>query len=171
GQLPQEYFQGQERRRTLALQNAFPNGLPRDGQGNLDIQQILDTSARLGGAETVGQLLPIAQRQQVLDADNASGGFGGVPPARANPGPNTGPANLRATPRWTGGDNGQNTLMSLVTGVYGPEQAGVVANRYAQAYRRVFGADIDPNEPLSPQQIEQFSRIANGRLTRAGGND
>src|ERR1700675_2062611 len=66
-QLPEQYFQGQQRARTTALQNAFPKGLPqkqdadgniirdKDGNSQIDVNAVGDTLTKLGGAEYATQ--------------------------------------------------------------------------------------------------------------------
>jgi hypothetical protein len=63
--LPNDYYNAQQQARTRALQNAFPNGLPRAQDGSLDVNAIGDTLARLGGAESVSGLLPQLQKLSI----------------------------------------------------------------------------------------------------------
>src|SRR5580698_9857257 len=65
GDYPQDYFAGQQRRRTTNLQNAFPNGLPRDAQGNVDVDSVGDTLTKLGGADYAKELMPLLIQQKI----------------------------------------------------------------------------------------------------------
>lgn len=55
--LPDEYRQGQ-------LRNAFPNGLPKDANGNIDTNAVGSTLVKLGGAEYAQQMLPYLIQSQ-----------------------------------------------------------------------------------------------------------
>jgi hypothetical protein len=50
-------FQQQENQRTLALQHAFPNGLPTKN-GQIDLDEVSNTLARIGGPEYLKEVLP-----------------------------------------------------------------------------------------------------------------
>ena len=67
GNLPNAYWQGQQAQYTNRNQNAFPNGLPRDTNGNVDYNAIGNTLAKAGGSAeipaAVGMAaIPMAQR-------------------------------------------------------------------------------------------------------------
>lgn len=98
---PQDYFAGQQRQRALALQNAFPNGLPKTPDGNIDINAMGDTLAKLGGADYATQLMaPLLQAKMGEEGSRAIGATA-MPSASAAPAPVTnssfaaGPANFR----------------------------------------------------------------------------
>jgi hypothetical protein len=63
-QLPQQYFDGTQRARTLAMQNAFPNGVPRQADGSPDVDQVVDKTAQVGGLEYVRPMLNFMAAQQ-----------------------------------------------------------------------------------------------------------
>src|SRR5262245_32322216 len=68
GQIPDQYYQGQQQARTTALQQAFPNGLPMDANGQIDINAVVDRMAKLGGAPAIEGILPtLLQNQQGAD--------------------------------------------------------------------------------------------------------
>ncbi len=67
GNLGNDYFQGQQQNRQLQALNAFPNGLPRDpNTGQIDQNAMLQTYAKIKGADAVPGLLPLLLRQQAL---------------------------------------------------------------------------------------------------------
>jgi hypothetical protein len=116
GNIPQDYAAGDQLRRDMALRNAFPNGLPTGPDGNVDVNAIMTTMAKIGGGQYVQGLLP-----HLIDADisrSAASAIGGVdnsgggnyrrptppPGPQTNAGPATspnasGPGNLKATPQ------------------------------------------------------------------------
>jgi hypothetical protein len=107
GNLPKDYFDATQRARQLAMQNAFPNGLPMK-DGRVDVNAMANTGAKLGGLEYGEKLLPYlygdqsGQSMQDLDSWVRGGGTGAPAggPANANMGPAAtpsaaGPANLR----------------------------------------------------------------------------
>jgi hypothetical protein len=103
--LPQDYAEGAQRARALAMQNAFPQGVPRKVDGSPDVDRIADTALRLGGLDYVRPLLNFLatpQRGNSAAQDRAgsfnAGDFTAAPgtnPASAASVPSaTGPANL-----------------------------------------------------------------------------
>lgn len=153
-QYPQDLFQGQQRARTTALQNAFPNGLPKDQNGNVDINGITDTLTKLGGADYATQVLPLllqsrmgAQGAAAIEgADQGQppqGGQSGQPPPvnPANVPGASGPANIR-------GPQAQAAQQQPATG--SPDQISMQGN----------GSRENPYQPKSMadfQQVEQGS--------------
>lgn len=59
-----DYYQGAGLANELAQRNAFPNGLPRDAQGNVDVQAIQDKSVKLGGVQAAQGYVPLLMGQQ-----------------------------------------------------------------------------------------------------------
>src|SRR6185437_10107961 len=96
---PNAYFQGQQNQRKLALQNAFPNGIPMttDAQGNKtpDVNSIINTGAKLGGADYVSGLLPLLLENQ-MGQQGAAAIQASMPPSASSSVPNaSGPENIR----------------------------------------------------------------------------
>lgn len=168
---PEDYFQGQQRARTTALQNAFPNGLPKDANGNPDVNQISATLSKLGGADYAKGLVPFLMRAKIGQAgsDAINGGDGQTPqptppaaPSASSSVPGaSGPANIRggqsATPppgqpklSSMGTDNnGQDTLRSVATESFGGRDVSSLIPRYATYMK------VDPDAPLTPAQVQQ----------------
>jgi hypothetical protein len=114
-QLPDDFFKGTQQKRTLALQNAFPKGLPeiqdangnvvrdKDGNSQIDINAITQKLTKLGGADYATQLLPYlygSQGADVLKGINQSiDQPSDQQPPTARPSTNivgaSGPANIR----------------------------------------------------------------------------
>jgi hypothetical protein len=102
--LPEGYFQGTQRARTLELQKPI---LGPDRQPTYDIKTIISEMNRRGGGEFIGSLLLFLQKQAVLDQGNGQTTPQSIdtkiyqPP---NTGPRsgfcntTGPANLKPGP-------------------------------------------------------------------------
>jgi hypothetical protein len=67
GNLYGDYAKGQLLQNQLQQQNAFPQGLPKDAQGNLDYNSIAQTLAKIGGVPGALQALPLLQSKQWLD--------------------------------------------------------------------------------------------------------
>jgi hypothetical protein len=174
GGLLKDYAGGQQMRSQLEQLNAFRGGVPRDDQGNIDTNAVVDKAARSGGMPALQGLMPyLIAGQQGRQAYGDIAGTAAPGGITANTGPATssnaaGPANLRPRQQATGGppfapgggrgDNGQTTLMSVVTDTYGPEAAGNVAARAAKA----FGI-ADPNAPLDPQTLARVRQAFAGR--------
>jgi hypothetical protein len=186
-QLPDQVFQGNQRQRTMALQNAFPDGLPKDKTtGQLDINAISDTLAKLGGADYAKGLMPYLIEQQMGSAGAAAinDDSGQAPVAR--PSTNvvgaSGPANIRG-PAPQGGatstsspqsaqpqlstfgadNNGADTVRSIATELAGgrdlPPQ--VIPN-IAKAFK------VDPDAPLSQAQADAIRNRLPPAISGAG---
>jgi len=77
--LPEQYRQG-------AMQNAFPNGLPRDANGNIDVSAIADKLTKLGGAASAEALFPAIYKSSFLNGpDPLRQGNGSSPPSPVAP--------------------------------------------------------------------------------------
>jgi len=137
GDLPNQYYKGQEQQSQLAMRNAFKEGLPKDAQGNVDIKAITDTMAKLGGGQAAMQMIPMLQMQQMLAQPSPEAG--GEQPAT----PQRAPIPPHGIPTTEGGDK-QGSVMDMVGSAGVPEtEAGKVATTIA---RRL---GVDPNEPLT----------------------
>jgi hypothetical protein len=172
---PQDLFQGQQRARTTRLQNAFPDGLPKNSDGSIDIGGMTDTLTKLGGAEYASQMLPLLMQGQMGQAGaNAIQSTGdpnsAAPPANANVPGASGPANIRGPQRTSsapgsttpgqpqlstvGADNnGSDTVRSVATEAFGGKDVSPLIPRFASAL------GVDPDAPLNPQQVAQARAI------------
>jgi len=180
GQIPDQFMKGRENARTIAKEDAFKNGMPvlKDADGNPvkdqngnpvpDVNAIVNTGFKLGGCDYAAGMMPYIQGQGVSarqgQIDSEVQGFGGAP--AANPRPNngaTGPGHLtlppprqvpQAQPQLSsaGADNqGQQTINSLASEVFGERDVTELLPKYAAAVRNKLG------DPLTPQQ-EQAAR-------------
>lgn len=192
GNLANDYFTGTQQRRTRDLQQ------PITASGSKEVAAEL---MRRGGSEYAAQLMPFLQQQEAGQPSPIFGGPQGAPglpvsaqpmaagpspagapvsspldptiasgprPAVAMHAPTAGPGGAPAggaAPRYAGGDNGSNTLMSIAGDFYGDEKGAQVALRAAQAFK------LDPNQPLTPEQIAKVQGAfssASGRPLEQG---
>ena len=171
--MPKTYFEGQQSQRTLALQNAFPNGLPRNQDGSVDVNATTDTLVRLGGAPYAQDLLKFlmardAGTQAGRNIEAIDQGISGAPSGNAPSGSATavpgasGPSNIRgpgAAPQQpvlssAGTDNnGADTLRSVATETFGGRDVSAMIPRYAAAL------GVRADDPLTPQQVTQARRF------------
>jgi hypothetical protein len=180
-QLPQDYFQGTQRQRTLSLQQPVID--PSTGQPTTDPRAILAAANQRGGLESALQVLPLAQRQQFLDylrsqSDSDQSPDASTPAPSSNPSA-AGPANIRGprpqqptsvtpsaaapaaqpTLSSVGTDNnGQDTLRSVMTETFGGRDVSPIIPRVAAVLK------IDPDAPLSSDQMTAAKTL----LTRIG---
>jgi hypothetical protein len=107
GDLPKDYYEGQQRQRQLAVMNAFPEGIPTNPDGTPNVNEVVGRLARAGGGNYVQQLLPFMMQQQGAQAigrglSGVDNYINGAPPPGAQTGPRasttSGPANLAAAP-------------------------------------------------------------------------
>jgi hypothetical protein len=102
--LPQDYAEGGQRARSLAMQNAFPQGVPRRADGSPDVDRIADTALRLGGLDYARPLLNfLATPQRGNSAAQDSAGSFNAGDSTAAPGTN--PASAASVPSATGPAN------------------------------------------------------------------
>lgn len=145
GNLAEDYFKGTQNQQTLAQQRAFPNGLPRDAQGNVDTNAIVNTAAKTGGLPMVQGLLPFLLAQGGGTSPdpypNAAGGQAAQPNASPAPGPAPAPSR-QPVGGYRGGDNGTTSVASIVSQRMPEEQAGPTIARVAAKL------GVDPNAPL-----------------------
>jgi hypothetical protein len=95
--LPQQYFDGAQRARLLAMQNAFPNGLPRQPDGSPDLSQIIDKSAQLDGLQYAGPLLRFMNQQNAATPAPQSGAISTTDGSAGPAWPQTGAASVPST--------------------------------------------------------------------------
>jgi hypothetical protein len=186
--LPNQYFQGTQQARTLALQNAFPNGLPRDPKtGGIDIQSTMDTLTKLGGAEFAQQNIQFLMMGQMGAGGAAAieGGDDAAPsmsaPTSPAPVSNGGPGNTNAAgvahimgsrgtaaaagPQPDIGDQntGANTIRGVATETFGPDRD---VSAQLPRYAATLGVKVD--DPLTPQQVTQARNLMAPRVAQAG---
>jgi len=197
-ELPDAYFKGTQQARTLALQNAFPNGLPTDDNGNLDVNAISGTLAKLGGADYAKGLMPYLIEQQMgragASAINEGEGDNSQPPT-ARPSTNvvgaSGPANIRgpapasqanpsggasATAPTSSSPTVQPQLSSAGTDNNGADTVRSIATELAggrdlppQVIPNIAKAfKVDPDAPLSPAQADAIRNRLPTAISGAG---
>jgi hypothetical protein len=156
GNLPKDFYEGAEQKRAYDLQRAFQNGIPRDANGNIDYSGMADTLARKGG---IDQAIGIANTGAQLQAsNNFSGMMSGQPQQQPRPTapvfapppqqqPQGGPV---ASPDQ--GNNGGDTVRSVVTEAFGGRDVSAAIPRLAQSI------GVQPDAPLTPQQVAQLKQ-------------
>ena len=192
-QLPEQVFQGQQRSRTLAIQNEFKDGLPtltdqagnpvinpNTGQPAYDINQIMQRATKTGGLEAAMPLLNIQMTGQAMGnvgrAVNAplqpqdSGQPGAQPqsvPAHGIPlNSGNGSSSPAAQGQQPDGIVNTDTLSNVV---YGSINDPKIADRVITAAAGRLGIDkdapIDPNNPT----VMAYIKTANGGVIPNGG--
>lgn len=187
-EIPGAYFQGAEQRRAYDAARAFPNGLPKTPDGRLDVNGIVDTSARLGGVQGVQGLLPFLIQQesgqQNQSAITGAGQFvnggtqgGAQPPQVTTPAPATptprpmiSPTGIpTAAPNATtapSGDGGANSVVGLADKYGLPTDSaatGTLIGNVAQA------AGVDPNDPITdPAKLARVDKLISSYAQRNG---
>src|ERR1700677_4868530 len=65
--LPEQYMKGRENAQKIAIDNMFPNGLPKNPDGSPNIHAAINTymeqGAKIGGGKFVAQFLPFMLEQ------------------------------------------------------------------------------------------------------------
>jgi hypothetical protein len=183
-QLPQDYDQGLERARRQALQNAFPQGIPRKADGSPDYDRIADKAMEIGGPDFARPWLNFPQPQPGSQA-----GAGGAKSSDARSQANanaasvpsaTGPVNLGASvvpmPRPRPSSSPTTSAPFAPAGNASPTpqpaptQGGVdvaVAQRHlqvAQHLRKRAAGLAERNDFL---QAQNFAQLADGHEARA----
>lgn len=178
-QLPDQYFKGTQNRRTLNLQNAFPDGLPKDASGQIDMNAVTDKLTKLGGAEYASQLLPYLYGNEGANSLKSidAGVNGGEPPAppvapRSTSVPSvSGPANITGPARnaapgpssapTSSAAPAQPALSSAGTDNNGADTVRSILTEHAGGQDvspiipRVAAAfKVDPDASLTPQQAQ-----------------
>jgi hypothetical protein len=95
--------------------NAFPNGLPRDAQGNINQNAMLQTYAKIKGADAVPGLLPLLIRQQAL-LTNEQGDYGGIRPETTPQLEGTGTSPPRNVGAPSAADTGRGSVTAMEPG-------------------------------------------------------
>lgn len=182
--LPKQYFEGQQRARTTALQQPILD--PNTGQPSTDQNVITSELLKRGGAEYAKDLLPYIYGQENgkanADAIRKAYGLpdGGDPSAPPQPqGPARGPAPTNAAgPTQVGGgrvtrpalsaigtDNqGQDTTRSIATEIAGGRDVSGAIPSWAKTIGK------GPDDPLSPTEVSQMRTTIGQQLSaRQGG--
>lgn len=168
-QIPDAYFKGQQNQRTLALQNAFKEGLPRDQSGQLDINAMADKLARIGGADAAQSLLPQLIQQQT-GQQNANIIQGGSPAPNGSfqpPAAATSQPGVQSRPLAPSSNEATNptTLANVVQSqISDPNVAGRVIAAASKRLGVDPGQPIDPNNPL----VKSYIQSAQGGVTPSG---
>lgn len=165
GDLAKNYYEGTQEKNTLDKQQLFRNGIPRDPQGNLDLNKITDMVAKTGGYEGVAPLIT-QQLQLKAGADLANAG---APPEPGHPGqptsrpavpgqggPTSAPIPGQPTLSATGGDTGDQgapTIRSMVTEFGGGKEMTPVISQIVRQLR------INPDGPLNGDQAGQVKQL------------
>ena len=140
GNLPQQYVEAAQRARALAMQNAFPNGVPRRADGSPDVDAIVDKGMQPGGLQYAGPLL------RFLTPQSAPGMRGAASSTSASVPSATGPANIDG---WHRSDaSGDQSSADLASSRNAPF-AGASAASAAPGQERV--SDARPAQPLTTQ--------------------
>ena len=173
GDLAKDYYQGQQMQREQAAATAFPQGIPKLPNGQIDTTAILNKSAQIGGLPAIQQLLPFIQKQQLLDQDNPqpsseasqtdSFNRGQGSTQTAGPGHLGGTGTVPANAPASGpiaDNNGQDTLRSVFVESSGGKDYSAFMPRIASAL------GVHPDQPLNPGQVQQ-ARSAVGNIARA----
>ena len=190
GNLASDYFQGTQQKRTLALQNAFKDGLPtlqdqngnpvvdpQTGQPMLDVNAITQKAAKIGGLDAAVPFLSLQMKGQALGgvaSAIAGGGAQGAPaagapqpqsaavPAHGIPGGSSPPPGVSATGEGSQPDTLANIVQSQISD---PVLAGKVMTAAAARLGIDPGQKIDPNNPT----VQAYIRTAKGGVTPTGG--
>lgn len=163
--LPDQYMKGRENSRKIAMEDAFPKGVPTNPDGSVDVNAVVDKGAKIGGLPFVQGMLPFLQQMAIgkqaasalseTDPGSQPGG-GAVPPQSSQPSPMrnnpsaAGPAHLGVQqPALSGngsdvGDQGAPTLRSMATEYSGGREAPI--GSLARQLK------INPDAPLSAEQ-------------------
>jgi hypothetical protein len=187
--LPDAYMKGREQKRARSMQDMFAGGLPQNEDGSTNwtaaLQKYLQEGAKIGGGQFVGQYVPqLLDEEQARNAYAISRGqpigpsaFFGPAPGQAN-GP-ADPGNLQPTqqapirsqplaaPRsgLGAGNNGAETIRSLVTGLAGGREASPAISEAVRQFR------IGPDADLSPEQVKAVTAAIGPKLRGGGRSD
>lgn len=191
--LPGQFYMGKEKQAEIALREAFPNGLPRDANGQVDVAAAMDIGARAGGGQWVAPLMrELIYSQAGSQAADESGRIdAGVPRFGAPPAPGGVPAappGLSISPNPPGivPRNQQQTGPAPPMALPPSQQPSPVANEGAPTLRttiaeaaganndvsNVIGAvarqlRINPDKPLTPEEVAAAAPIIKQRLAAA----
>lgn len=178
--LPKAYQEGKNNQYINEQREAFKEGVPKDASGNIDYGKALEILLQKGGTPQVQEAAKLDLQRQGLKAiqDQNTALFGTGAQSLPNLPPSTSRVGGTAVPqqqpmpqpqgRYAGGDSGQGTIISIVTGNMPPDhpQAGVIAGNIAKSI------NTDPNQPLNPEQqarVEGLVKAYTARSTAPGG--
>jgi hypothetical protein len=184
--LPKAYYQGQQNRfqqgqnrRTEELQGLFKDGLPTDAQGKplqgMDLVNAIGTkSLQTGGVDYAKPLMDMLLQQQ--GAKTSAEAFGTPQPGQPvnqNTSPTGQTPAMLQRPSGGGtsagsGDNGRNTITSMVTeNSDNPDAVGPTIAKVAKYI------GIDPNAPITNPRdmvrVQNAMKAAGVRVQAAGG--
>ena len=144
GNLPQHYVEAAQRARALAMQNAFPYGVPRRADGSPDVDATVGEGMQRGGPQYAGPLLRFLTPQSA--PARAPGMRGAASSTSASVPGATGPANIDG---WHRSDaNGDQPTADLTSSRNAPF-AGASAASAAPGQERV--SDARPAQPHTTQ--------------------
>lgn len=161
GNLPGDYRDAQQQQTRIDVSNAFKDGVPKNSDGTINYAAALQMQAQAGDPGAVGQLGPLAntqayQQQGQVPPPGMGGGAGGppgAPPAAPMQLPSAPQQQAVAAPPQPSPGPPQQTLAAMVSSV-APDPA-----KRAQM-TRLFSSllKVDPNAPLTPDQVAQAQR-------------
>jgi len=177
GGLPQDYQQGQQAFRQNRQQDLFKDGIPQDRNGQPDYAAMISKMIQTGGAPVAQQMIPamIGQQTNAQIANVLNPGQSPAqPPAQNNSPTGQTPAMLQrgggaaAGQSQSGGDNGRNTITSMVTqNADDPDAAGATIAKVAQY------TGLDPNahitNPRDVTRVQNAMKAAGLRVQNANG--
>ena len=166
--LPDAYMKGRENQRTIALQNAFPDGIPTRADGTPDTSAIMSKMAKIGGGQYIQGITPFLINADVGrsisgNLSNIDSGVNGTGPTSSSPSA-SGPGNVMPSQPQTKPQD-QPTVMKIVAAQGIPnDQVGVVSD----AISRQLG--VGPSDPINPAdpQIRNVLGPALQRFKTAG---
>lgn len=182
--IPEQVFQGQQRARTRDLQTAFKDGLPKNADGTLDIGQMSDTLAKLGGADAAMPLMQLQIQQQLGKGNADAVGNAATSVNGSQPLPNASPTSPQAQPAPipphgipssapTSAPSGQpgeaSNPQTLANVVQEQIQDPTIAGRVITAASKRLG--IDPGQPIDPNNptLKAYIKSAGGGVIPNGG--
>lgn len=181
-QLPGQYYAGKQAEAEMRLRQAFPNGIPRDARGQIDVAAAMDIFAKNGGGQSVAPLMQTLMYSQAgtdaagvaSDAEAGAPSYGGpapgpqtsAPPAPGGPqvaaGPPPAPALPPAQQPSPVANDGAPTLRTVIAETAGANNdSSKVIGTVARELK------INPDKPLTPQELEAAKPIIKQRLAAA----
>lgn len=175
--LPDAYMKGREQKQLRQAQDAFPNGLddPRykNPDGSPNVNAIINTGAKIGGLPFVMKMFPFLSPPPSGGAEPTIGSepsqAPSQPPVSRGAIPNAaGPGNLGAQgappqPKLSsaGADNeGEQTINSLASEVFGERDVTNMLPRYAAAVGNKLGETLTPEQARAARALMQRSKGA-----------
>lgn len=176
--IPGSYYAGKQQQAEMAMREAFPNGLPKNPDGSINVAAAMDQGARVGGAQWVSPLMQMLLYSQAgTDAAGNAGnieagapGYSGAPSSA--PGPQVSAAQPpgmppvgRAVPPAQQpspvANAGAPTLRTTIAELAGNKDADDIIGVASRAFR------IPADAPLTPQQEAEVKTYASQRLAAA----